>query len=91
METLHRDIISGVLFFIFAFLVTFILERYELKHLLCDLDIDEIEIHEPKSKKILMGSAALMGAIVAILMLIFLEPTFDLLFILYALIAGILL
>jgi len=91
VEVLNRDIISGALFFIFAFLVSFILERHELRHLLSDLDIDEIEIHEPKSKKILMGSAALIGSITAIVMLIFLEPTFDLLFILYALIAGVLL
>ncbi|MFW9820705.1 MAG: hypothetical protein ACFFE5_13940 [Candidatus Thorarchaeota archaeon] len=86
------ELIGGILFFIFAFFRTIITKRSEAHLIFTDLEIYEDIIYEEKLViKWILGTSALVGIIIGIILKLFLPINLELLFIFYSFISGVIL
>ncbi|MDX1797391.1 MAG: hypothetical protein R3255_01965 [Candidatus Lokiarchaeia archaeon] len=89
---LMLEFIGGILFFIFAFFRIIITKRSEAHLIFTDLDIYEEVRHEEKVViKWILGTSALTGIIIGILLRLFFPINLELLFIFYSFISGVIL
>ncbi|MFX0022713.1 MAG: hypothetical protein ACFE9S_10325 [Candidatus Hermodarchaeota archaeon] len=86
------ELIGAILFFIFAFFRTIITKRSEAHLIFTDLDIYEEVRHEEKIiVKWILGTSALTGIIIGIILKLFFPINLELLFIFYSFISGVIL
>ncbi len=85
------ELIPAILFYIFAFFRAILSNRSLGKYVIfTDLDI-EIDYEETKIRKILLSSAALLGILIGLNLDLFLDINFELLYILFSFISGVIL
>ncbi len=86
------EFIGGILFFIFAFFRTIITKRSEAHLIFTDLEIYEEIRHEEKILvKWILGTSALAGIIIGIILKLIFPINLELLFIFYSFISGVIL
>ncbi|MHA1777484.1 MAG: hypothetical protein DRO88_05680 [Promethearchaeia archaeon] len=85
------NLISGVLFLLFASFMALITKRSKKEKIFSDLDI-EIEWHEiSKEGKILFSSATLIGSFLAVFLYLIIEIDLETIFLIYSYASGIIL
>ncbi len=86
------EFIGGILFFIFAFFRTIIIKRSEAHLIFTDLEIyEDIKYEEKIVIKWLLGTSALVGIIVGLILKTIFPVNLELLFIFYSFISGVIL
>jgi hypothetical protein len=86
------EFVGGILFFIFAFFRTIITKRSEAHLIFTDLEIyEEISYDEKITIKVILGSSALTGIVIGIILKLFFPINLELLFIFYSFISGVIL
>jgi zinc transporter ZupT len=86
------ELIGGILFFIYAFFRTVITKRSEAHLIFTDLKIyEEIILDEKISTKCILGSSALIGIIIGLILKSIYPVNLELLFIFYSFISGVIL
>ena len=84
------DLVSGILFSIFAWFRAIISTRLEAHQLFSDLDIT-VEFHETHVRKYILASAALSGIGLGLLLEFVMPLNLELLFLMYSFISGVIL
>ena len=86
------EIVPGILFFFYAFFRTLVSKRSESHIIFTDLDIyEELKYEEGSIMKYILGTSALTGILVGIVINAFLPKNLELLFIFYSIISGVIL
>lgn len=88
---LNFNLISGILFLLFASFMALISKRSKKFKVFSDLDI-EIEWHEMSQKgKVLFSAGTLLGTLLAILLFLWVNVNLEAIFIIYSFVSGIIL
>ena len=86
------ELVGGILFFIFAFFRTVITKRSEAHLIFTDLEIyEDLKYDERLSIKWLLGTSALTGIIIGLILKLIFPVNIELLFIFYSFISGVIL
>ncbi|MFW9826353.1 MAG: hypothetical protein ACFFEY_01895 [Candidatus Thorarchaeota archaeon] len=86
------ELIGGILFFIYAFFRTVITKRSEAHLIFTDLEIyEEVIVDEKFHVKIILGSSALLGIVIGLIIKSIFPVNLELLFIFYSFISGVIL
>jgi zinc transporter ZupT len=86
------ELVPGILFFFYAFLRTIVSKRSERHIIFTDLEIyEELKYEEGSIMKYVLGTSALTGIVVGIIINAFLPENLELLFIFYSIISGVIL
>jgi len=89
---LRIELITGILFFMYAFFRTVITKRSEAHLIFTDLEIyEEIKYDENPIVKYILGVSALTGIIIGLIINSFFPVNLELLFIFYSFISGVIL
>ncbi|MFX0000325.1 MAG: hypothetical protein ACFE88_09420 [Candidatus Hermodarchaeota archaeon] len=89
---LRIELVGGILFFIYAFFRTIVTKRSEAHLIFTDLEIyEEQQVEENPVIKYLSCSSAFAGIIIGLILISFLPVNFELLFIFYSFISGVIL
>ena len=86
------ELVPGILFFFYAFFRTLVSKRSERHIIFTDLEIyEEVTYEEGSIMKYILGTSALTGIVVGIVINAFLPENLELLFIFYSIISGVIL
>ncbi len=86
------ELIPGILFFFYAFFRTLVSKRSERHIIFTDLEIyEEVKFEEGFIMKYILGTSALTGIVIGIVINAFLPKNLELLFIFYSIISGVIL
>ncbi|MFX1375633.1 MAG: hypothetical protein ACFFA0_07460 [Promethearchaeota archaeon] len=86
------ELVPGILFFFYAFFRTLVSKRSERHIIFTDLEIyEEVKYEEGSIMKYILGTSALTGIIVGMVINAFLPENLELLFIFYSIISGVIL
>jgi len=86
------ELVPGILFFFYAFFRTLVSKRSERHIIFTDLEIyEEVKFEEGSIMKYILGTSALTGIVVGIVINAFLPKNLELLFIFYSIISGVIL
>jgi len=86
------ELVPGILFFFYAFFRTLVSKRSERHIIFTDLEIyEESNYEEGSIMKYILGTSALTGIVVGIVINAFLPENLELLFIFYSIISGVIL
>jgi len=91
VDLLRIEFIAGIFFFIFAWFISFVLERREPRSMFSDIEIYQLELDESIKTKLFLGSGSLIGSIIAIMISTFVAVPISVVFILFSIIAGVML
>ena len=67
---LSEELVSGLIFFAIAWLISLVISTHRPRLILADLNIREIEVEEPLRNKIILGFSALIGVAVSFVLMI---------------------
>ncbi|MBY8990775.1 MAG: hypothetical protein KGD58_08485 [Candidatus Lokiarchaeota archaeon] len=86
------ELVPGILFFFYAFFRTLVSKRSERHIIFTDLEIyEEIRYEKGSIMKYILGTSAITGILVGILINAFLPENLEMLFIFYSIISGVIL
>ena len=86
------ELIPGILFFFYAFFRTLVSKRSERHIIFTDLEIyEELKFEEGSIMKYILGTSALTGIVIGIVINAFLPKNLELLFVFYSIISGVIL
>ncbi len=90
---LSEDLVSGLIFFVIAWLISLSISTHRPRLILSDFNIRELELEEPRRNKMILGFSALIGVAVGLVLMMVTGHGFGLRItgILFSIVAGFLL
>ena len=75
---LSEELVSGLIFFAIAWLISLVISTHRARLILSDLNIRELELEEPLKIKVILGFSALIGVAVGLVLMIVTSHSVDL-------------